>query len=140
MTDVFPAATHQMKERENPKKKTSSRASVKYIYQYIESSGECEEKKPQTRNPHGRRNKGGVYARVYIMYAKYRDTKRDGKKRIISKRAVSPPSSKTEVTDSRPFHPNADNGLTAVALLSYKRSSKSGPVMRIKYPEKRASP
>ena len=70
------------------------------------------------------------------MNAKYRDTKRDGKKRIISKRAVSPPSSKTEVTDSRPFLPNADTELTAVALLSYKCSRKSGPVMRIKYPEK----
>ena len=40
------------------------------------------------------------------------------------------------MTGSRPFHPNADNRLKNVALLSYKRSDKSSPVMRIEYQEK----
>ena len=59
------------------------------------------------------------------MNAKYRDTKRDGKKRIISKRAVSPPSSKTEVTDSRPFLPNADNGWVGKKATFLKKANFS---------------
>ena len=47
VSDVFPAVTHQMKERENTKKKTSSRASVVYI----SNSGECEERNPKRATP-----------------------------------------------------------------------------------------
>ena len=128
-----------MKERKSTKKKTSSRASAVYIS--ISVIAENAKKETPNAQPPLMADKirAGYISEVYIMDALYRDTKRE-KERIISReRDTSPSSSKTVMTDSRPFLPNADNGLTAVALPTKTQQQKQPRNAHNNNMDKRAS-
>ena len=78
---------HQVKERENPKKKTSSRASVKYIsvYRY---SGECEERNPKRATPLMADEKGARYMSKSISLTRYTETLKEKKREPLVGREI----------------------------------------------------
>ena len=67
---------------------------------------------------------------VYIMNARYKDTKAREKRRIISRERYISIALQNQSDRQPSLHPNADNGLTAVALLT-KTQQQKRPRIRV---------